>query len=82
MAVPNLILNKGQILLLESYSKQGIILTNNDFIFTNVMAINELSELYAVGDYVTFNPVDATLLIFDTDTYYLTTEDKIIFKEE
>jgi hypothetical protein len=81
MAVPNLILNKGQILLLESYSKQGIILTNNDYIFTNVMAINALSELYAVGDYVTFNPVDATLLIFGTDTYYLTTEDKIIFKE-
>lgn len=81
MAVPNLVLNKGQILLLESSSKQGIILTNNDYIFTNVMAINDLSELYAVGDYVTFNPVDATLLIFDNDTYYLTTEDKIIFKE-
>jgi len=81
MAVPSLVLNKGQILLLESNSKQGIILTNNDYIFTNVMAINELSELYAVGDYVTFNPVDATLLIFDNDTYYLTTEDKIIFKE-
>lgn len=81
MAVPSLILNKGQILLLESYSKQGIILTNNDYIFTNVMAVNDLSELYAVGDYVTFNPVDATLLIFDNDTYYLTTEDKIIFKE-
>lgn len=82
MAVPSLVLNKGQILLLESNSKQGIILTNNDYIFTNVMAVNDLSELYAVGDYVTFNPVDATLLIFDNDTYYLTTEDKIIFKEE
>ena len=81
MAVPSLVLNKGQILLLESNSKQGIILTNNDYIFTNVMAVNDLSELYAVGDYVTFNPVDATLLIFDNDTYYLTTEDKIIFKE-
>lgn len=81
MAAPNLILNKGQILLIESYSKQGIILTNNDFIFTNVVSINALSELYSVGDYVTFNPIDATLLIFGTDTYYLTTEDKIIFKE-
>lgn len=81
MAAPLLVLNKGQILLIESYSKQGIVLTNNDYIFTLVVAVNELSELYAVGDYVTFNPADATLLIYGNSTYYLTTEDRIIFKE-
>ena len=81
MAAPSLILNKGQILLIESYSFNGIVLTNNDYIFTNVVSVNALSELYSVGDSVTFNPIDATLLIFGTSTYYLTTEDKIIFKE-
>lgn len=81
MAAPSLVLNRGQILLIESYSLNGIVLTNNDYIFTTVVSVNSLSELYQVGNFVTFDPSGATLLIFDNSTYYLTTEDKIIFKE-
>jgi len=81
MAAPSLVLNRGQILLIQSYSLNGIVLTNNDYIFTTVVAVNSLSELYSVGDYLTFNPLGATLLSYDSVTYYLTTEDKVIFKE-
>jgi len=82
MAAPLLVLNKGQILLIQNPPKQALVLTNTDYISTLVVAVNNLSELYTVGDYVTFNPSGATLINYDSITYYLTTEDKIIFKEQ
>jgi hypothetical protein len=82
MAAPNIILEKGYILLHQiAESKIGIIMTNNNFLFAEAVSVNDLSDKYNLGDFVLFNPLGATLMVYDEATYFLTTEDKIIFKE-
>jgi len=82
MAAPNIILEQGYILLQQTdESKLGITMTNNNFLFAEVVAVNDLSEKYNLGDFVLFNPLGATLLVYDDESFFLITEDKIIFKE-
>jgi len=82
MAAPNIILEKGYILLHQiAESKIGITMTNNNFLFAEAVSVNDLSDKYNLGDFVLFNPLGATLMVYDEATYFLTTEDKIIFKE-
>jgi len=82
MAAPNIILEQGYILLQQTdESKLGITMTNNNFLFAEAVAVNDLSEKYNLGDFVLFNPLDATLLVYDDESFFLITEDKIIFKE-
>jgi hypothetical protein len=82
MAAPNIILERGYILLQQTgESKLGITMTNNNFMFAEVVSINDLSEKYNLGNFVLFNPLGVTLMVYDSGTYFLTTEDKIIFKE-
>ena len=82
MAAPNIILEQGYILLQQiGESKLGITMTNNNFLFAEAVAVNDLSEKYDIGDTVLFNPLRATLLVYDDETFFLITEDKIIFKE-
>jgi hypothetical protein len=82
MATPNIILERGYILLHQiSESKIGITMTNNNFLFAEAVSVNDLSDKYNLGDFVLFNPLGSTLMVYDSDTYFLTTEDKIIFKE-
>jgi hypothetical protein len=78
---PDITLNKGQILLTQSTSGLGIVMSNNSFLNGTVELVNELSDIWAVGDLVLFNPNDATLFDFEENTYYLTTEDKCFYKE-
>ena len=81
MAVPDIIINKGQIVLSQSTSGWGIVMDNNDFLFGSVEIVNDLTEQYSVGDIVLFDPQGAKLFMYDDGTYYLTTEDKVYFKE-
>jgi hypothetical protein len=82
MATPNIVLEKGYILLHQTAeSKIGIVMTNNNFLFAEAVSVNDLSDKYNLGDFVLFNPLEATLMVYDNATYFLTTEDKIIFKE-
>jgi hypothetical protein len=82
MATPNIVLEKGYILLHQTDGgKIGITMTNNNFLFADAVSVNDLSDKYVLGDSVLFNPLGATLIVYDNTTYFLTTEDKIIFKE-
>ena len=82
MATPNIILERGYILLHQSDGgKLGITMTNNNFLFADAVSVNDLSDKYVLGDSVLFNPLGSTLIVYDNTTYFLTTEDKIIFKE-
>lgn len=82
MPLPNIVLNKDQILLSQvDYGKSGISMINNGNLFVEVAAVNDLCTKYNVGDFVLFNPNDSTALSYLTKTYFITTEDKIIFKE-
>jgi hypothetical protein len=78
---PDITLNKGQILLTQSTSGLGVVMVNNSFLNGTVALINELSDVWAVGDLVLFNSKDATLFLFEEVTYYLITEDKCFYKE-
>jgi len=81
MAAPTIVLGQNQILLIEGVSKLGITLSNSDYFFAEVVGVNNLSELYSIGNFVLLNPKNATILTYDSFTYYLTTENNIIFKE-
>ena len=81
MAAPDIVINKSQIVLTQTTSGWGIVMDNNDFLFGNVEIVNDLSEQYIVNDIVLFDPQGAKMFMYDDTTFYLTTEDKIYFKE-
>ena len=81
MAAPDIVINKGQIVLTQTTSGWGIVMDNNDFLFGNVEIVNDLSEQYILNDIVLFDPQGAKMFMYDDTTFYLTTEDKIYFKE-
>ena len=82
MAAPNIVIEKGYILLQQlGGSILGITMTNNNYLFADVVSINDLNEKYNLGDTVLFNPLNSTVFVYDDETFVLTTEDKIIFKE-
>lgn len=81
MPAPNIILQKGQILLSQTNSIISIDIDNSPFLFGLVELVNDLSDTYKVSDVVIFDPVDATILKSGGISYYLTTEDKILFQE-
>lgn len=81
MAAPNIILNKGQILLKESASSLDIDISATSFMFGDVEAVYEFTDRHEVGDVVMFNPKDADQISYSNEVYFLTTEDKIFFTE-
>jgi len=78
---PDIVLHKGQILLTQTSSSLAIQTDNTAFFYGLVALINDLSEMYVVGDSVLFDPTGATILKYSTVDYYLTTENKVYFKE-
>lgn len=81
MAAPDIVINKKQIVLTQSSSGWGIVMDNNDFLFGYVEIVNDLTDMYVVGDIVLFDPQGAKMFMYDDTTFYITTEDKIYFKE-
>lgn len=84
MSAPaGMILNDGQIILTQSSSILSLEFEATTFLFGQVAQANSLSNKYQALDNVMFNPEGA--LNFKSAgvdiVYFLTTEDKIIFKE-
>ena len=78
----DIVLNKGMIVVTQTdASAVGINLQNSPFQFGTVVVTNDLSEMYIVGDYVLYSTEGGTQFEQDEVVYYLTTEDKILFKE-
>ena len=78
----DIILHKGQIVLTQtSGSVVGIDLQNSPFQFGTVAVTSDLSEMFAVGDSVLYSTKDVIMFSQNGEVYYLTTEDKVLFKE-
>lgn len=81
MAVP-IVLQKGQIVLTQTASLNDITFDNSPFtFFGEVDSVSDLTNTYAVGDKVCYNPEGSYNFIYNGTDYVLTTEDKILFKE-
>lgn len=78
MALPDLTLNKGQIILTQTVP-YGIVLDNSAFQFGDVAIINDLSDRFTVGQKVLYDPAGSLRFNYDSVDYFLTTEDKIFF---
>lgn len=78
MALPDIVLNKGQICLTQT-TPYSIELDNSGFQFGTVAVVNDLCDMYSVGQVVLYDPQFSTRFRFDSVEYFLTTEDKIFF---
>lgn len=77
MAVTDLILKAGQIILTETANDSEFQPDNSSFTFGEVVSVNELTDMYTVGDRVYFDGVASTKFNISGVVYYLTTEDKV-----
>lgn len=74
---PGFILKKGQLIVtVDVSSASGMQLSNSILNYGYVEKVNELCDMYKIGDYVIFDPTDAVKFTFDNVFYYLTTESK------
>lgn len=78
MALPDIVLNKGQIVLTQT-TPVSIELDNSGFQFGTVAIINDLCDRYTVNEVVLYDPAGSTRFKFDNVEYFLTTEDKVFF---
>ena len=81
MALPDITLQKGQVLLIGVESNTGIVMDNSPYLFGYIAMVNDLSDSFNAGEYILFDPKGADKFLFDNVNYYFTTEDKIRFKE-
>jgi hypothetical protein len=81
MAVPNIVLFKRQVLLTQTFSKQGNSVDTIYCIFGEVVAKNDLVVNTDIGDIVLFNPKQSIIVIQGGVDYYVTDIDNLIFKE-
>ena len=80
MALVDLTLKKGQLVLTQTLSAETE-LDNSPFLFGTISSIASLSDMYLVGDNVLFNPENSTKFSISGNNFYLTTEDKVYWKE-
>lgn len=81
MAVPPLILKKGEILVYQGSSPLNIELQNSPFLNGAVALVSDLTDEYSVEDNVLFDPTNATKFKYDSVNYYLIKESDIKYKE-
>lgn len=81
MSAPNIVLNPNQVLLTQTASLLSIDASVTGFQFGAIALVSDVCERYEVADVVLFDPKDAKQLLFSNEVYFLTTEDKIFFKE-
>lgn len=88
MALDNFILKKGQVVVTQDVSSaSGMNATSNSITYGYVEKVSDLSDMYAVGDYIIFNAADSVNFTFyetalsATILYCLTTEDKLFLIE-
>jgi hypothetical protein len=76
MILSDLILKKGEIMLTQTII-EGTVLDNSPFLYGIVQRVSDLSDMYAIDDYVMFDAGTATKFSLDGEYYYLTTEDNV-----
>jgi hypothetical protein len=88
MALDGFTLKKEQVVLTQDVqSASGMAASNSSYIYGYVEKVNDLSDLYKVGDYVVFMTSDAfNFTYYETAlnsliNYSLTTEDKLFLIE-
>jgi len=77
MALSDITLGKGEVLLTQSDSGLGIIPLDNTIMFGVIQAVNDLCDTVIVGDYVMFNPTKTRRLMYGSTIYYISTEENI-----
>ena len=77
MAVSDLILKVGQIILIETDNDSGFQPDNSSLLFGEVVSVNQLTNLYTVTDRVYFDSSTSQKFNISGIAYYLTTEDKV-----
>jgi hypothetical protein len=83
MALPSgFILKKYQVLLTQRQnSASGMITDGTPFLYGYIEQVNDLCDLYVVGEYVLFDASTAIRFTYDDVFYYLTTEDNLFLIE-
>lgn len=82
MALADIILSRGQMIVVLSQSSLGIVAVNTGLNFGSVQAINQLSDKFAVGDSVLFDSgLATTFMIISGQVFYLVNENQASFKE-
>lgn len=81
MSAPSIILNRGQVLVSQTSSGLGIQIDNSPLLNGTIELVNDLTDLYEVGNLVLFNPQGAVILKYSGTDYFLTTEDNLFYKE-
>lgn len=82
MALSDIILNKGEVILILSDSTQGIVPNGVALNFGTIQSVNDLCDSVIVGDSVWFNIEDAIpFMIISGQTFYRIKEEKISAKE-
>ena len=82
MALSDLVLSKGEVIVISSDSKLGIISDGKDLMFGVVQRVNDLCDITAVGDSVMFNVNRATpFMIVSGQLFYLIQEQYLSFSE-
>ena len=56
---------------------EDVVLDNSPFLYGIVQRVSDLSDMYAIDDYVLFDAGNATKFTLNGDYYYLTTEDNV-----
>lgn len=80
MALSDLTLKKGQLILTQT-SGAVVELDNSPFLYGSIVSIADLSDMYVAGDAVLFDPLGSTTFSISGTNFYLTTEDKVYWKE-
>lgn len=73
-----IILNKNQILLTQIDTTE-IGLSGSNLQWGYIQLVSALTDRYVVGNYVLYDPLGQTSIIFDSIEYFLVQEDKIFF---
>jgi len=83
MALPSgFILKKYQVLLTQRQnSASGMITDGTPFLYGYIEQVNDLSDMYIVGEYVLFDGSDAIRFTYDGILYFLTTENNLYLTE-
>lgn len=81
MALSDLILKKGQLVLQQVVFEGTPILDNSPFLNGVISNANALSDMYRGGDYVVFDAGTSTKFTYDDDFYFLINENDVFLTQ-
>ena len=81
MALSDLILKKGQVVLQQVTLEGAPLLNNSPFLNGVISNANALSDMYRGGDYVVFNATTSTSFTYEDEFYYLINENDVFLTQ-